>query len=142
MARDRELGSALIETVLVGLLFLAPLLWALGVLSELHRGALAAVAAAREAGFDAARSATLAEATVAVDRAVGRAFADHGLEPEEADVRWAADRLLARGGTVEVEVVYSVPVLQAPLLGRVTTPSIDVRASHVARIDPYRSRER
>lgn len=140
MRRDRELGSALVETVLVGLLFLAPLIWALGVLAELHRGALAAAAAAREAGFDAARAATLAEAATAVDRAVGRAFADHGLEPGEADVRWAADPRLARGGAVEIEVGYSVPVLQAPFLGRVTAPSIEVRARHVARIDPYRSR--
>ncbi len=136
----RERGMATVETLLLGLLLLVPLVWALGVLSELHRAALAGAAAAREAGFDAARSATTAEAQRRIDAAVAGAFADHGLDPAAARVEWTT-RGLERGGSVEVRVSYPTPVVQAPFLGSVSGPAVWVRASHVARVDPYRSRE-
>lgn len=136
----RQSGFALIETVLLGLLLLIPLVWALGVLAELHRAALASSAAAREAGIDAARSSQHVLAGRAVDDAVARAFADEGLDPKGAHVVWSAGAGLDRGGTVEVEVSYPVTVLQAPLLGRIAGPSIWVKAVHAVRIDPYRSR--
>lgn len=133
-----ERGTAMVETLLLGMLLLVPLIWTLGVLSELHRAALATTSAAREAGFDAARAATPAEAEERIDTAVTAAFADHGMDPSRARVEWVSD--LRRGGEVELRVSYDVPVLQAPLLGSVGGPSVTVRASHVARIDPYRSR--
>jgi hypothetical protein len=136
--RDQR-GQALLESILLGLLLMAPLLWALGVLADLHRGALAASAAAREAGFDAARSASARSASAAVDVAVRRAFADEGLDPGRARVRWSGFGS-GRGGAIVVRVSYPVTVLQAPLLGRVSGPSVWVNASHVARIDPFRSR--
>ena len=138
MKRDQR-GQALLESILLGLLLIAPLLWALGVLADLHRGALAASAAAREAGFDAARSASASGANVAVDAAVRRAFADEDLDPGRARVRWSGFGS-GRGGAIVVRVSYPVTVLQAPLLGRVSGPSVWVNASHVARIDPFRSR--
>lgn len=133
-----ERGSALVETLLLGVLLLVPLIWALGVLSELHRAALATTTAAREAGFDAARTTTPGEAQARIDAAVTAALIDHGVDPSGARVEWTSD--LERGGRVELRVSYDVPVLQAPLLGSVTGPSISVSASHVARVDPYRSR--
>lgn len=139
MIRKSESGQAVVEALLLGMLLLVPLIWTLGVLADLHRSALAATAAAREAGFDAARSATLAAADAAVAEAVERALADQGLDPTEARVRWDAGSSLRRGGAVEVEVAYPVTVVQAPLLGRVSGPSVWVRARHVARVDPYRS---
>jgi hypothetical protein len=139
MIRKSESGQAVVEALLLGMLLLVPLIWTLGVLADLHRSALAATAAAREAGFDAARSATLAAADAAVAEAVERALADQGLDPGEARVRWDAGSSLRRGGAVEVEVAYPVTVVQAPLLGRVSGPSVWVRARHVARVDPYRS---
>lgn len=129
---------ATIETLLLGLLLIVPLIWALGVLSELHRAALATTTAAREAGFDAARAAGRSDAERRIDVAVASALADHGLDPARAGVEWTSD--LARGGEVELRVSYDVPVLQAPLLGSVGGPTISVTASHVARVDPYRSR--
>jgi hypothetical protein len=131
-------GMAMVETLLLGLLLLVPLIWVLGVLSELHRASLATTTAAREAGFDAARAATRSDAETRVDRAVAAALADHGIEPGRARVEWTSD--LRRGGTVELRVSYDVPVLQAPFLGSVGGPTITVSASHVARVDPYRSR--
>jgi hypothetical protein len=128
----------MVETILLGLLLLVPLIWVLGVLSEVHRVALATTSAAREAGFDAARAATPIETERRIDVAVAAALADHGVDPAGARVEWATD--LVRGGQVELRVSYDVPVLQAPLLGSVGGPSISVSASHVARVDPYRSR--
>jgi Na+-transporting methylmalonyl-CoA/oxaloacetate decarboxylase gamma subunit len=141
--------------MLLGLVLIVPLIWALGVLSELHRAALATTAAAREAGFDAARAASPADAERRVDAAVVAALTDHGLDPRAAavvaaltdhglDPRAAAVTAsaagLERGSAVEVRVVYEVPVLQAPFLGSVGGPSIEVTATHVTRVDPYRSR--
>ncbi len=128
------------ETMLLGLLLLVPLIWGLGVLSELHRAALAATAAAREGGFEAARSGSRAEAARRLDAAVAAAFADHGLDVDHARVEWTAAGGLERGAAIEVRVSYSVAVLEAPFLGRVAGPSVDVTAAHVARADPYRSR--
>ncbi len=136
-----ERGGAVIETFLLGLLLIVPIVWALGVLADLHRGALAATAAAREAGLDAARSTDVMAADSAVERAVTAAFRNQGLDPRDARVQWTSDSQLARGGTVEIEVSYPITVLQAPLLGRVAGPSVWVRARSVARIDLWRSRE-
>ena len=133
-------GQSLVEGILLSLLLLVPMIWALGVLSNLHRGALAATAAAREAGFEAARSESLHEADRAVASAVDQAFANHGLEPLDAEVEYSLAGL-ERGGSIELQVRYPVTVVQAPLLGRVAGPSIWVDASHIAIVDPYRSRE-
>jgi hypothetical protein len=136
-----ERGQALIETILVGLILLIPIVWALGVLADLHRGALASNAAARDAGLAAARSTDLAGANAAVHAMVERAFEDHGLDPDDARVRWTASSGLERGGLVEIEVSYPVTVVQAPLIGRVAGPSIWINARHAGRIDPFRSRQ-
>lgn len=134
-----ERGSALVETLLLGLLLLIPLIWALGVLAEVHGAALATTAAAREAGFDAARASTPSEAQRRIDAAVAAAFADHGLDPAGARVDWTPSGL-GRGAALELRVSYEVAVAQAPFLGSVSGPSISVSATHVARVDPYRSR--
>ena len=136
----RERGAALVETVLLGLVLIVPLIWTLGVLGALHRGALAATAAAREAGLDAARATDLAAADRSVAAAVATAFRNQGLDPSDARVRWTAGPTLRRGAAVEVEVRFPVTVLQAPLLGAVSGPSVWVEARHVARVDLYRSR--
>ena len=140
MNQRGEDGQSLVEAILLSLVLLVPMIWALGVLSNLHRGALAATAAAREAGFEAARSSSVVEAERAVALAVERAFADHGLESRDAEVAYSLAGL-ERGGSIEVEVRYPVTVMQAPLVGRVAGPSIWVDARHLIIVDPYRSRE-
>jgi hypothetical protein len=140
MRSARDQGQALIETILLGLLLLVPLLWGLGVLADLQRNALATTAAAREAGFEAARATGRADAARAIDRAVAQAFRDQGLDPSTAQVDVSLPGGLERGAVVEITVGARVPVFQAPLIGRVAGPSIGVTARHVARVDPYRSR--
>lgn len=139
MRASAEGGQALIETLLVGLVLIVPIVWVLGVLADLHRGALASSAAAREAGFEAARSTTLGEAQAAAAEAVDQAFVDQGLSSERARVRMSASAL-ERGGVVQVEVGYPVKVMTMPLLPGAGGPVVWVNARHYARIDPYRSR--
>jgi hypothetical protein len=137
--RSRAGGQALTETLLLGLVLLVPLIWMFGVLADVHRTALAATAAVREAGSDAARASDAASADRAVTEAVGRALVDHGVDPDRAEIRWSGT--LTRGGLIEVEIGVPVSVVQAPLVGKVAGPSIWVRATHSARVDLYRSRE-
>jgi hypothetical protein len=133
-------GGALIEALLVGVVLMIPLVWLLAVLAQLHNGALAAAAAAREAGADAARARDAASAAAAVDAAVTRAFVDQGLNPASVRTRWSVPSGFERGGIVEVEVSYRVAVGGLPVLGTAFRQSIPVTARHVARMDPYRSR--
>ena len=135
-----ERGLALIEALLLGLVLIVPLIWVLGVLSSVHQGALAATSAAREAGVDAARARDLEGASMAVERAVARAFVDHGLDPSDAVVRFSTAPHLARGGTVHVVVRYPVEVISAPLLGDIGGPAVWVDARNVTRIEPFGSR--
>jgi hypothetical protein len=135
-----ERGLALIEALLLGLVLIVPLIWVLGVLSSVHQGALAATSAAREAGVDAARARDLEGASMAVERAVARAFVDHGLDPSDAVVRFSTAPRLARGGTVQVVVRYPVEVISAPLLGDIGGPAVWVDARNVTRIEPFGSR--
>ena len=134
-----ERGQALTEGILLGLLFLVPVIWMLGMLAQVHRAALASTAAVREAGFDAARASGRPDAARAIEDAVAASFADHELDSSRVSLRWSAPRGFERGGTVEVEVSYPVSVVQMPLLGSGRGPAINVVARHVARIDPFRS---
>lgn len=133
-------GQALIETLLLGLVLMTPLLWALGVLADVHRTALAATSAAREASFEVSRSIDPLDARRSAEYAVALALKDHGLDPSKARVDWSFSSL-ERGAPVQVTVSYAVPVLQAPFIGRTSGPSIWVHAKSVARVDPYRSRD-
>lgn len=135
----REEGQALLESLLLGLVLLVPILWLLAVLSQLHVGALAVTAAVREAATDAARSADGRMASEAIERAVAQALVDHQLDPARSEVEWSGAGL-RRGSSVYVEVSYPIPLLQAPLIGTVGGPSIWVRARHVTRVDPFRER--
>jgi hypothetical protein len=140
MRSSDDSGMALVETILVSLVLLVPLVWALGVLADVHRGALATTAAAREGALAAARADGFADALHDLENSVAYAMADHGLDFENARVKSSVPRRRIRGALVEVEVAYPVSVLQAPFLGRVAGPSVVVRAKNVVRIDPYRSR--
>ena len=139
MTRKTESGNAMLEVVVVGLLLLGPILWLLTTLAAVHGAALATSAAAREGAFEAARAIDPIAARRALEVASARALVDGGLDPARVHLRWDAPGGWPRGGAVEVEISYEVPVLPAAWLGDVT-PSVGVAAVHVASIDPYRSR--
>ena len=135
-----ERGQALIESLLLGMLLIIPIVWVLMVLADVHRSALATTSAAREAGFDAARSSDLSSAAKSVERAAELALGNHGLDADESNVRWTAPDGLERGARIEVHVAYPVPVVRFPFLGEVSGPSVWVRSTHIARVDPFASR--
>jgi hypothetical protein len=132
-------GSALLEVIVVGLLLLMPLVWALTVLSDLHRASLAAAAAVNAAATDAARAPSREVAARAVETGVVGALADHGIDPGTADVTFRTSRW-TRGGELLVGVGVPVPVTRAPFLGPLAGPNLWTRATGIRRIDPFRSR--
>ena len=141
MSVGRESGHALIEVLLLSVVLMVPVAWLLSVFGELHAAALGTSAAAREAGFEAARASDASSADQAVAQLVKQAVDDHGLDPQRVDVEWSPAAGWMRGGSIEVLITYEVPVFQAPLLGSVSEPAVSVTAAHVATIDPYRSRD-
>jgi hypothetical protein len=128
------------ETILLSLILLIPLIWTLGVLADIHRVALAATAAARDAGTEAVAAGTAPSARRAVARAIESAFESHRLDPDLALVDIRSDGNLGRGTSLSVNIKVPVTILQAPLLGRVAGPSIWVEARHVARVPLFGSR--
>lgn len=135
----REDGYALLEVVLLGLLLFVPTIWMLTVAGDLHRAALGSATAAREAGVAAARSDDAAAAHRAARAAGRRSLMERGVDPSASRITLSVGPALDRGSLIEVVVSTRVPVFQAPLLGRVAGPSIELRARHLARIDRYRS---
>jgi hypothetical protein len=135
-----EQGHSLIETVLLGLLFLVPLVWLLETLSDVHLAALATTNAVREAGFEATRSPNRVSAEKVVERTVTRSFRNHGLQPELAEISLSPATDFGRGASIRIIVSYPVPIIRAPYSDGLTAASLSVRAEHVARIDPFRSR--
>ena len=135
-----ERGQALIETLLLGLLLLVPLMWTLMVLSELHAAALAASSAVRDAGVVAAEAASENDARAEIDRAVYTAFLDQGLPPGRVDTRWDVVPRFERGARVEIAVRFPVRVLRIPFVSGALGPSIWIDAKHVARLHPFVSR--
>lgn len=129
------------ETILLGLVLLAPLIWLLTVLGAVHSAALATSTAAREAGLEVGRAIDARSARLSMERAVSIALQDQELDPSSARVEAAWAPGLARGTAVQIQVAYPVPVLSAPFLGSISKPVLWIEATHVARIDPFRSRE-
>jgi hypothetical protein len=129
---------ALVESILLGLVMIVPLVWGLVMLDHVHRAALGATTAAREAGLAAGR---LADSTIdrsSVDRAVALALRSQQLDTDRARVELSFPEGMVRGGLVRVGIRYPVPMLDLPVLGEL--PSVWVTAHHDAVIDRYRSR--
>jgi hypothetical protein len=129
---------ALVEAVLLGLVLMVPLVWLLGVLDHVHRAALGATTAAREAGFAVASATDPQRARDSMQRAIALALDDHSLDVERARVHLSLPDGGERGSVASVEVRYPVPVIDVPAFGGL--PSVWVTARHVATVDPYRSR--
>lgn len=123
----------MIETVVLGLILIVPLVWLLGVLAEVHRAALATNSAAREVGWELTRGGT----PIGADHAAALAFDDHGLGAGPARVSWHGR--VERGEILVVTVAYPVPVASFPLLGRLSEPVMWVRATHQVHVPAHRS---
>lgn len=99
----------------------------------------------RSAADGAARAAVRSVVTAAPGtdlQALARSVADdglaaHGVDPSRPRAV-GVDGALARCGVVAVTVEHEVPLVLIPPLGA-TQPSVTVRSTHTAVIDPYRS---
>lgn len=132
-------GIAVVESLLLGLILLIPIVWMLGVLSELHRSALAAAAAVRDAGSQVASASDVTDVEQRITTSVAEAFRAHDLDPTLTRISWSG--ALERGGTVDVRVSYPVKVFQMPILDAAAGPAIWIEAIHQAPLQRYLSRE-
>ncbi len=132
-------GIAVVESLLLGLILLIPVVWMLGVLSELHRSALAATAAVRDAGSQIASAGDVIEVEERISSAVVEAFRAHDLDPSLIRVSWSG--VPERGATVEIRVSYPVEVFQMPFLDASVGPAIRIEAIHQAPMQRYLSRD-
>lgn len=128
----------MVETIVLVALLLVPIVWMLGALSHVHRAALAATSAAREAAVAAARSVDPSSAMHAGRAAAEAAFADEGLRATALRMEGSGLSPLERGSEVSIRVRFPVKIASVPWMPH--DPSIWVSAVHTAEVDRYRSR--
>lgn len=111
-------GSASLEFVTVGMILLVPLLYLVLAVAAIQGGALAAEGAARQAARVYVQSATPADASGALQRAVALGLDDYGLDAGEASVDVSctdeANGCLSRRNPVTVTVRLRVPLPLVP----------------------------
>ncbi len=120
---DDDAGSASLEFVTVGMVMLVPLVYLVLTMSAIQAGSFAAVGAARQAARVFAQSARDEDARAAAIRALEFALADHGIDPESADLSISCsprpDACLTRQGfvTVTVDLTVTLPLAPTVLTG-------------------------
>lgn len=132
-------GSSLVETILLVLVMFVPLLALLGALGRVHRAALGVTAAAREAAAAAVAAPGGDSAGAMALEAGATALRGHRLESDRGTISLAGLSSFARGAEIQARVGYPVRLVSIPFLSDAHGPVLWVRASHVARVDPYRS---
>lgn len=133
-----ERGSAIVEFVVLGVGLFGVLLQVIVLFGVLQRSSLATAAAAREVGRVVVLAEDDADAARRTNLTVDEATANHGLAPGSLEARISGH--VARGERIRVSVSTSVPILQIPFVGPVwPSLAIPVEATHVVRVDRYRS---
>jgi hypothetical protein len=138
-AFDRsERGSSIVEFSVLGVLGFGILVQVVVIFGVLHRATLGTSAAARELGRVVVLADSETDANRLGDMAVEQAARNHGL-PAGA-LRPSIEGRVARGEQLRVTVRTDVAVLRLPFVGSVVPSlSVPVEASHVVRVDRYRS---
>ncbi|MBV8950791.1 MAG: hypothetical protein JOZ99_07945 [Actinobacteria bacterium] len=133
-----ERGSSIVEFSVLGVLGFGLLVQVIVLFGVIHRATLATSAAARELGRIVVLADTESEAMRLASAAVTQAARNHGLPP--GSLRPIVEGRVVRGGKVRVRVRTEVAVVQVPLLGSaLRSLSVPVEATHVVRVDRYRS---
>ncbi|GEM_PF-1487962 len=139
--RRREHGSSIVEFAVLGTLVFGVLLQVVVLFGALHRATLATSAAARELGRTVVLADSGDDATRRGSVVVEQAARNHGL-PGGA-LRPKVEGSLARGQVLRVTVATDVPLVRVPFIGEVwPSLSVPVEATHVVRVDRYRSFDR
>lgn len=139
--RALESGSSIVEFAVLGTLVFGVLLQVVVLFGVLHRATLATSAAARELG----RTVVLADSADDASRrgsvVVEQAARNHGLAA--GSLRPQVDGPFERGQMLRVTVSTDVPLVRVPFIGEVwPSLSVSVAATHVVRVDRYRSLDR
>lgn len=139
-----ESGSASLEFLTAGLVLLVPLVYLVLMLSTVQAAALAVEGAARQGARVFAQAPDAAAGESALQRAVGVALADHGLEPDAASVSLVCapdpGDCLHRGGTVTVSVTTTVPLVPVPAAIASDLPAaVPLQASATVPVSRFRS---
>ncbi|MCZ2110117.1 MAG: pilus assembly protein [Dehalococcoidia bacterium] len=134
-SRD-ESGQALVEAALAIPVLLVLVIGVVAV-GRITEAKIAVQAVARESGRALAVAPSEEQGVEDAIATGGVIASGYGLDTNRLSVEVDSGGF-ARGGTVSVEVGYSVSFSALPLLGFL---DVDVSASHAERIDLYRSRE-
>lgn len=130
----------MVEVLLLMLVTFVPLIALVSASARVHQAALGVTAAAREAGSAAVSGVDLTAARERAAVAALAAMRDQQMSTAGARVSVSTSSEFGRGAEVHVRVSYPVRVLAIPFASDAVGPSVWVRASHVAHVDPYRSR--
>ncbi len=139
---DDDAGSASLEFITAGMILLVPIVYLVLTMAAVQGGALAVEGAARQAARVYVQADDDADAAASVERAVGFALVDHGIDPSIArvDVVCAPNpgRCLTRRGTVTVAVRIVVPLpLSPPVLDLAVPVGVPLEASATQRVSRF-----
>ncbi|CAN5497219.1 hypothetical protein BH10ACT7_BH10ACT7_32660 [soil metagenome] len=135
-------GSASLEFVALGVLLLVPVVYLMVALAAIQAGALAVEGAARQGVRVFVQGDDLRDARAAAARAIAFALADHGVDPDSAEVALTCtpdpDRCLARRGFVTVTIDVIVPLPFAPPVLAAAFPlAVPLRATATQQVSRF-----
>lgn len=137
--RGRDVGNAVVEFVVLGVLVTIPVFYLVVLLARLHAGAYAVSLATREAGRTFVTADSSAAAPARAQSAARIAFEDQGFAGRGAvSVSCAAEPCLARDA--EIRSAGSLPVdlpFVPDFVAEVLPTTITLTASHVEVVDRY-----
>lgn len=133
--KEFETGSSLVESLLIGLFTLVPIVFIVIEVGFVQRAAIATAVAAREAGRSFVTAPAPSDALGRAEAVAHQIITLHQLEPAKVSV--LVDGELKRGSQVAVEVAYVTPAVPVPLIGSI--PGFKVSSRHVEQVDRHRS---
>ena len=139
-ALRQELGSAVVEFVVLAVLMLIPLVYLVLTMARVQAASYAVSQAAREAGRAFVTAPTGELAAARAHAAARIAFLDHSLE-DAGRLAVACDGTpcLRPDGRVETTASVRVPLPLVPAFARHAVPlSVPVTASHLSTVDRFR----
>jgi hypothetical protein len=137
-----ERGSAVVELVWLGLLFLVPLVYVIVTVFTVQRSAYGASEAVRAAARAYVLAPDVAAAHARAIEAARLSMHDQGVRLDPTDVAIvchpAPSSCLLPGSSVEVDIKLDVRLPLAPSVFGRTAASVSVRASHTERYSSFR----
>lgn len=138
---DREQGSAVVEFVFLGVLFLIPLVYLILLMGRLQAGAYAVSAAARESGRVFVTAPDEASANARARAAADLAMANLGFtDGASLGLACSATPCLTPGATVRSTTSVRVPLPLVPAFARGVIPlEVQLNSEDIAHVDRFRA---